>query len=191
MKLVSQLFGDRQIIANATGCSSIYSASAPSTPYTTNVKGHGPAWANSLFEDNAEFGFRMNLANTKLRQRLINVAQDTVDGKLECSSAEVKDLLAQWLESKDDADKSRSSLTNSHHSCVVVTVHKSMFDLTHFFVKRSQWIIGGDGWAYDIGFGGLDHVLASGENVNVLCSTQKYIPIPEVRAPRVHLPSYC
>lgn len=170
VKLVSQLFGDRQIIANATGCSSIYSASAPSTPYTTNVKGHGPAWANSLFEDNAEFGFGMNLANTKLRQRLINVAQDTVDGKLECSSAEVKDLLAQWLESKDDADKSREladQLTPLVRSCDCPAC-KSMSDLTHFFVKRSQWIIGGDGWAYDIGFGGLDHVLASGENVNVL-----------------------
>lgn len=168
VKLISQLFGDRQMVANATGCSSIYSGSVPSTPYTTNEKGHGPAWANSLFEDFCEFGFGMVLANDKMRARLEGYVKEAV--ACDCTSDEAKELFSQWLEYKNDAEKSReladkiSELVDKCDNPIC----KKIKELSHYLVKRSQWIIGGDGASYDIGFGGLDHVLASGKNVNIL-----------------------
>lgn len=168
VKLISQLFGDRQMVANATGCSSIYSGSVPSTPYTTNEKGHGPAWANSLFEDFCEFGFGMVLANDKMRARLEGYVKEAV--ACDCTSDEAKELFSQWLEYKNDAEKSReladkiSELVDKCDNSIC----KKIKELRHYLVKRSQWIIGGDGASYDIGFGGLDHVLASGKNVNIL-----------------------
>ena len=168
VRLVSQLFGDRQIVSNATGCSSIYSASVPSTPYTKNAKGHGPAWANSLFEDFCEFGLGMTLANDKLRARLVEVVKEAV--ACDCTNADLKALYAEWLENMNDGDKSRdlsdkiqAALENEND-----TLSLKVKELAHYLVKRSQWIIGGDGASYDIGFGGLDHVIASGKNVNLL-----------------------
>ena len=168
VRLVSQLFGDRQIVSNATGCSSIYSASVPSTPYTKNAKGHGPAWANSLFEDFCEFGLGMTLANDKLRARLMEVVKEAV--ACDCTNADLKALYAEWLENMNDGDKSRdlsdkiqAALENEND-----TLSLKVKELAHYLVKRSQWIIGGDGASYDIGFGGLDHVIASGKNVNLL-----------------------
>ena len=168
VKLITQLYGDHEMVANATGCSSIYSGSVPSTPYTTNEKGHGPAWANSLFEDFCEFGLGMVIANEKMRARLI----DTITAGLECPncSAELKALFAEWLEAKDDAAKSREvaeKLVPAAEACGC-DICKKILEHKHYLVKRSQWIIGGDGASYDIGFGGLDHVLASGKNVNIL-----------------------
>ena len=168
VKLISQLYGDRQIVANATGCSSIYSGSVPSTPYTTNAKGQGPAWANSLFEDFCEFGLGMVIANEKMRDRLVGLVKEAA--ACECSPENVKALFNEWLEYKDDADRSRELADK-----IIEVVNgcdnpkcKQIKELSHYLVKRSQWIIGGDGASYDIGFGGLDHVLASGKNVNVL-----------------------
>ena len=168
VKLITQLYGDHEMVANATGCSSIYSGSVPSTPYTTNEKGHGPAWANSLFEDFCEFGLGMVIANEKMRTRLI----DTISAGLECPncSAEIKALFAEWLEAKEDAAKSREvaeKLIPAAEACGC-DICKKVLEHKHYLVKRSQWIIGGDGASYDIGFGGLDHVLASGKNVNIL-----------------------
>lgn len=168
VKLISQLFGDRQMVANATGCSSIYSGSVPSTPYTTNEKGHGPAWANSLFEDFCEFGFGMVLANDKMRARLEGYVKEAV--ACDCTSDEAKELFSQWLEYKNDAEKSREladKISELVYKCDN-SICKKIKELRHYLVKRSQWIIGGDGASYDIGFGGLDHVLASGKNVNIL-----------------------
>ena len=168
VRLLTQLFGTRQMVANATGCSSIYSASSPSTPYTTNLCGQGPAWANSLFEDNAEFGYGMHTAALKLRERLVHYVKDILDGAKEAPIN--VELLREWYDNREDADKSREiadkiipEIRKSNHAEI-----RTLDALSNYFVKRSQWIIGGDGWAYDIGFGGLDHVLASGENVNVL-----------------------
>ncbi|WP_329903946.1 pyruvate:ferredoxin (flavodoxin) oxidoreductase [Porphyromonas pogonae] len=168
VKLLSQLFGDRQMIANATGCSSIYSGSAPSTPYTVNERGEGPAWANSLFEDNAEFGLGMYLGNKKMRQRLVATVQEAIEGP-DCSE-ELKALLAEWLDKREEPEASKSLADQIKPLIEKCTcpVCRSMTEMKSFFIKRSQWIIGGDGWAYDIGFGGVDHVLASGENVNIL-----------------------
>ncbi|MBR8728758.1 Pyruvate:ferredoxin oxidoreductase [Porphyromonas levii] len=168
VKLLTQLFGSRQMVANATGCSSIYSASSPSTPYTTNALGQGPAWANSLFEDNAEFGLGMHLAAGKLRERLVRIVGEMVEGKQE-APIDVE-LLREWYDNHEDSNKSRETSdkvlaalrTSSHKNVRILDA------LSNYFVKRSQWILGGDGWAYDIGFGGLDHVLASGENINIL-----------------------
>ncbi len=168
VKLISQLFGDREIISNATGCSSIYSGSVPSTPYTTNEKGHGPAWANSLFEDFCEFGLGMHLAYDKMRVRLENKVKEAL--ACDCASDEVKALLNEWLENKEDADKSRELADNilaAIEGCDN-PICKQIKELGQYLVKRSHWIIGGDGASYDIGFGGLDHVLASGKNVNIL-----------------------
>ncbi|MCC8174941.1 MAG: pyruvate:ferredoxin (flavodoxin) oxidoreductase [Bacteroidales bacterium] len=168
LKLITQLFGDREMVANATGCSSIYSGSVPSTPYTKNERGHGPAWANSLFEDFCEFGMGMVLASDKMRERLeglMNQAQ-------QCSkcSDEIKALCAQWIENKNDADLTREIADKLVPLCEACgcDICKGILALKHYIVKRSQWIIGGDGASYDIGFGGLDHVLASGKNVNIL-----------------------
>ena len=168
VKLVSQLFGSRQLIANATGCSSIYSASAPSTPYTVNEDGRGPAFANSLFEDNAEFGLGMVFANDNMRERLVRLF--TAAQSDATVSDELKALFAEWIEKREIADetvlleKKITPLVKASESALV----KQIVDLTQYIVKKSQWIIGGDGWAYDIGFGGLDHVIASGKNVNIL-----------------------
>lgn len=168
VKLISQLFGDRQVVANATGCSSIYSGSAPSTPYTVNDRGEGPAWANSLFEDNAEFGFGMYIGWKKLRERLVDLA--TQAQSCDDCSDELKALLSEWLEKRNDAAEAKrlaDAIKPLIAACTCPLCRK-MDALKSYFIKRSQWIIGGDGWAYDIGFGGLDHVIASGENVNIL-----------------------
>lgn len=168
VKLLTQLFGTRQMIANATGCSSIYSASSPTSAYSTNAMGQGPAWANSLFEDNAEFGLGMYLATQKIRERLSRLVADIINGE-SVSPIDIE-LLKEWYEFKDDSDKSRE-VANKIIPLLkdqTTPMGKELAALSSFFVKRSQWIIGGDGWAYDIGFGGLDHVLASGENINIL-----------------------
>lgn len=168
VKLITQLFGDRQMVANATGCSSIYSGSAPSTPYTTNAKGHGPAWANSLFEDNAEFGLGMQIAASTLRERLLHEVERVLEANN--LNAELRPLLTEWIEKYQDGVETRR-LTDA----IIPILEADSSDLLaplrelkDYFLKHSQWIIGGDGWAYDIGFGGLDHVLASGKNVNIL-----------------------
>lgn len=168
VKLISQLFGDREMVANATGCSSIYSAAVPSTPYTTNEKGHGPAWANSLFEDFCEFGLGMTVADEKLRARVKALVEEAI--ACESVNAEVKALYQEWLDNFNDGAKSRElsdkilkAIENSESP-----VDKQVKALGQYLVKRSQWIIGGDGASYDIGFGGLDHVVASGKNVNIL-----------------------
>jgi pyruvate-ferredoxin/flavodoxin oxidoreductase len=228
IKLVSQLFGDRQMVANATGCTSIYSGSAPSTPYTKNADGRGPAWANSLFEDNAEYGLGMQVATEKMRERVVEKTRQLI--AIEWTQPRVKDAAQAWLDNMNNtgvagrkaADEYAEALkwgmatiaelvqffaaescnsnpniktlddvinyleknnpTSEHIAlakqikasgsdtcnCPACTLCKELYELKHYFVKRSQWIIGGDGWAYDIGFGGLDHVLASGRNVNVL-----------------------
>ncbi len=171
VKLVSQLFGDRQMIANATGCSSIYSGSIPSTPYTTNEKGQGPAWANSLFEDFCEFGMGMVLANKKMRARIEDLLKKVI--ACDCSCAEMKELAQRWIDNKDNAEVSREvgDAMKPYLEAGAAKGHElaqQLLELSHFFTKRSQWIIGGDGASYDIGYGGLDHVLASGEDVNIL-----------------------
>ena len=170
VKLISQLFGDREMVANATGCSSIYSGSVPSTPYTTNEQGHGPAWANSLFEDFCEFGLGMTLAHNKMVSRIQHIMEEVV------ASADVpadfKAACEEWLAGKDDAAASRAA---ADKLIPMIEAHKNectfcarLDNLKNHLVKRSQWIIGGDGASYDIGFGGLDHVIALGKNVNIL-----------------------
>ena len=165
--LITRLFGGRMIVANATGCSSIYGGSAPSTPYTTNDEGKGVAWANSLFEDNAEFGMGMNVAMETMRHRIEDIMRNNIDSVPNALSA----LYNDWINFKNDGVKTQEITKNllpileQNLSAPGV---KEILELKKFLVKKSQWIIGGDGWAYDIGFGGLDHVLASGENVNVL-----------------------
>ena len=170
VKLISQLFGDREMVANATGCSSIYSGSVPSTPYTTNEKGHGPAWANSLFEDFCEFGLGMELANEKMRARIQKAMEAAIAS--EEAPAEYKEIFQAWIENQNDADKTKE-LAEKIIPMVEAAKDKcpncaTIAELAHFLVKRSQWIIGGDGASYDIGYGGLDHVIASGKNVNIL-----------------------
>ncbi|MGB5989584.1 MAG: pyruvate:ferredoxin (flavodoxin) oxidoreductase [Marinifilaceae bacterium] len=167
IKLITQLFGERMMVANATGCTSIYGGSAPSTPYTKNyLSGRGPAWANSLFEDNAEFGLGMLTGGNKMRTRITERMADNMDSV----NADTKLAFQNWLDAKEDGEKTiavsealSAALKNESNE-----VAKELLALEHYFVKKSQWIFGGDGWAYDIGFGGVDHVLASGENVNVL-----------------------
>ncbi len=168
LKLISQLFGDREIIANATGCSSIYSGSVPSTPYTTNEKGQGPAWSNSLFEDFCEYGMGMQLANEKMQARLVKVM--TEGQSCDCCSAELKALFADWIENHNDAAKSKALAPQIIAECEKCgcDICKKILELKGYLVKRSQWIVGGDGASYDIGYGGLDHVIASGKNVNIL-----------------------
>jgi len=163
-KLITQLFGDRMMISNATGCSSIWGGSAPSTPYTTNKEGHGPAWANSLFEDNAEYGLGMFLGVKSMRQRIASKAEDAIKAG-DAASTELQD----WLNNVDETAGTRERATK-----LVTALEKSGSDMAksiledrEYFVKRSQWIFGGDGWAYDIGYGGVDHVLATGEDVNI------------------------
>jgi pyruvate-ferredoxin/flavodoxin oxidoreductase len=167
LKLITQLFGDRMIIANATGCSSIWGGSAPSVPFTVNEDGHGPAWANSLFEDNAEYGFGMVLATLQRRAKLV----DIISKAKESASGELEEAFKGWLENKDNAeasreygDKIKSLLKNNHNDELLNQIWESRTILT----KKSIWSVGGDGWAYDIGYGGLDHVLAMGEDINIL-----------------------
>ncbi|MBK5202602.1 MAG: pyruvate:ferredoxin (flavodoxin) oxidoreductase [Prolixibacteraceae bacterium] len=165
VKLISQLFGDREMAANATGCSSIYSGSVPSTPYTTNAEGHGPAWANSLFEDFCEYGLGMSLANDKMRDRIVNLMKEAID-----NGSEAKELYSAWIENKNDADQTKvlAPKIEAYLNGASDDNSKKLKELSHYLIKRSQWIIGGDGASYDIGFGGLDHVIASGKNVNIM-----------------------
>ncbi len=168
VKLISQLFGDRQMVANATGCTSIYSGSAPSTPYTQNAKGQGPAWANSLFEDNAEYGLGMAIGVEKMRDRVERLMKEG----LECAdcSAEMKALFTEWIENRKNGEitKAISEKLSPMIDACSCDICKELAKVKQYITKQSQWIIGGDGWAYDIGYGGLDHVLASGLDVNVL-----------------------
>lgn len=167
IKTITQLYGDRMMISNATGCSSIYGGSAPSTPYCTNAEGKGPSWANSLFEDNAEYGFGMALAVNKLRDRIRLRMQDALAAGI---PAERKAAFEAWIETMHDGMLSQGASDNLVKALEGATddISKEILALKQYFVKKSVWIFGGDGWAYDIGFGGLDHVLASGEDVNVL-----------------------
>jgi pyruvate-ferredoxin/flavodoxin oxidoreductase len=170
-KLITQLFGDRMYIANATGCSSIWGGSAPSTPYTTNAKGHGPAWANSLFEDNAEYGYGMALAVNQIRAKLADLGTEALNTGI---SEDIKAALKDWLDNKDNAKGSKKAtltllpLLKAYKGSEAKAIVDEIIEKEEFLIKKSQWIFGGDGWAYDIGFGGLDHVLASGEDVNIL-----------------------
>ena len=172
VKLVTQLYGDREMVANATGCSSIYSGSVPSTPYTKNDMGRGPAWANSLFEDFCEFGLGMELANEKMRERIVKLFKQAIEN--EHTPAEAKELMQAWIDNMFDADKTKELAPQlevmidrgiKEADC---SVCKELKGLTQYLIKRSQWIIGGDGASYDIGYGGLDHVIASGKDVNIL-----------------------
>ncbi|MEG6567384.1 pyruvate:ferredoxin (flavodoxin) oxidoreductase [Thermoanaerobacterium saccharolyticum] len=172
-RLVTQLFGDRMLIANATGCSSIWGGSAPSTPYTVNKDGHGPAWANSLFEDNAEFGFGMALAVKQQREKLADIVKEALELDL---TQDLKNALKLWLDNFNSSEITKKtaniivSLIQDYKTddAKVKELLNEILDRKEYLVKKSQWIFGGDGWAYDIGFGGLDHVLASGEDVNIL-----------------------
>jgi pyruvate-ferredoxin/flavodoxin oxidoreductase len=170
-KLVTQLFGDRMVIANATGCSSIWGGSAPSTPYTTNQKGQGPAWANSLFEDNAEFGLGIRIGTQQQRNKIRDLCAKGIEADI---SGDFNEALKNWIEGMDSAEKSREaakillSLIDGHTGTKGRDILDEIKSRKSLLVKKSQWIFGGDGWAYDIGYGGLDHVLASGEDVNVL-----------------------
>ena len=168
IKNITQLFGDRMMISNATGCSSIYGASFPASPYCTDAKGHGPAWQNSLFEDFCEFGYGMRLGSERLRDTVASYMQKG----LECEkcSAEMKELYQKWLDNRGNYDVTREvadKLVPLMEECGC-EVSKALLALKDYIPARSQWIIGGDGASYDIGYGGLDHVLASGENVNIL-----------------------
>jgi pyruvate-ferredoxin/flavodoxin oxidoreductase len=167
IKLVTQLFGERMVIANATGCSSIYGASFPASPYTTNKEGRGPAWANSLFEDNAEFGYGILMGQEAMRDRLEhNIAENLP----KLANEEEKALLQEWIDNRDNGEKTLeiarrlTPILAADHSEAAASIK----ELQDYIVKSSNWIIGGDGWAYDIGFGGLDHVIANQENVNIL-----------------------
>ncbi len=170
VKLITQLFGDREIVANATGCSSIYSGSVPSTPYTTDAEGHGPAWANSLFEDFCEFGLGMYIGYEKIRARLEDIALQIADSA--DAPAELKAAAQAWYEKRDSAAESRAAgealVAEASKSADKCDACANIVTLKNYLTKRSQWIIGGDGASYDIGFGGLDHVIASGKNVNIL-----------------------
>jgi len=174
VKLVTQLFGDRMMIANATGCSSIYGGSAPVCPYTVNEEGHGPAWANSLFEDNAEYGFGMELAVSQRRANLADLVRQAMDSEV---STELKEAMKDWLDHMEDGETSKaagrrlvdliqSQITDASEG--VNPLLLAILDRRDYLTKKSIWIIGGDGWAYDIGYGGLDHVIASGHDVNIL-----------------------
>lgn len=168
IKLITQLFGDQMMIANATGCTSIYGGSAPSTPYTTNAEGKGPAWANSLFEDNAEFGLGMHVAVDKMRDRIELKMKEAIAGNE--ASAELKEAMQEWIDNKNTSAGSRAATAKVMPliKACGCSICKELVELEQYMVKKSQWIFGGDGWGYDIGFGGVDHVLASGEDVNIL-----------------------
>ncbi|MBW2347720.1 MAG: pyruvate:ferredoxin (flavodoxin) oxidoreductase [Deltaproteobacteria bacterium] len=174
IKVITQLFGDRMIIANATGCSSIYGGSAPSCPYTVNQDGHGPAWANSLFEDNAEFGFGIELGVAQRREKLAELVRRTLETSI---SADLKAAMEEWLEHRDEGEKSRElgrrvmDLMEAEFADPDKELNENLLEIldgAHYLTKKSVWIIGGDGWAYDIGYGGLDHVMAARRDVNIL-----------------------
>ena len=169
LKLITQLFGDRMIIANATGCSSIWGGSAPSVPFTVNKDGHGPSWANSLFEDNAEYGFGMVLATIQRRNKLADLIKQAIDENKVTGGT--KEAFEKWLENKDNAEgskewgnKIKANLEKNHSDKILKQIWEDRTMLT----KKSIWSVGGDGWAYDIGYGGLDHVVAMGEDINIL-----------------------
>ena len=166
IKAITQLFGDRMMVANATGCSSIYGGSAPSTPYCPNSEGKGPAWANSLFEDNAEYGLGMHVGVEKLRQRIA----EKMNASMNDVAAGTQAAFKEWIENKDNAEGSKAASAKVVETCKKekAPIAKDILALEQYLIKKSVWIFGGDGWAYDIGYGGLDHVLASGEDVNVL-----------------------
>ena len=169
IKTITQLFGDKMMVANATGCTSIYSGSAPSTPYCTNSKGQGPAWANSLFEDNAEFGLGMHVGVEKLRDRVQAYMEKAIAECTVCSE-ELKATMKEWIENRSSSAKSAEvseRLIPMMEACGCDACQK-ILEMKDWLTKKSQWIIGGDGWGYDIGFGGVDHVLASGMDVNIL-----------------------
>ncbi len=172
VKLMTQLFGDRMLIANATGCSSIWGASAPSTPYCKNQKGQGPAWSNSLFEDNAEYGYGMAVANRQIREKIELAMKEFIELGLD---SDINQYFNEWMEGMDDPKATKAAagmiiprLTKDTGNKRGNEILKFISELKDYLIKRSVWVVGGDGWAYDIGFGGLDHVLASGENINVL-----------------------
>jgi len=166
IKLITQLYGDQMIVANATGCSSIYGGSAPSTPYCSNVDGQGPAWANSLFEDNAEYGFGLAIGVAKNRERLSNMMKTSMDAV----KPSTREAFTEWIANMENREASKDASANLLAVLETEThaVTESIQKLKQYLVKKSVWIFGGDGWAYDIGYGGLDHVMASGENVNIL-----------------------
>jgi len=170
IKTITQLFGEQMMVANATGCSSIYGGSAPATPYTrSNRSNQGPAWGNSLFEDNAEFGLGMAIATTQLRDRIERIMKEAMEG-CNCCTPELKALFGEWIANKNstlETQRIADKMIPMIEACDC-SYCKELAGLKQYIVKKSQWIFGGDGWAYDIGFGGLDHVLASGEDVNVL-----------------------
>ena len=176
VKLVTQLFGDRMMVANATGCSSIYGGSAPTCPYTVNDEGHGPAWANSLFEDNAEFGFGMNLAVNQRRAKLAETVEALIN--VDWATADIKAAGKEWLENMEDAEGSKAAAAKliaacedgicDGCDCEACKLANEVLAQKDMLIKKSIWIFGGDGWAYDIGYGGLDHVLAQNQDVNVL-----------------------
>jgi len=174
VKVITQLFGDRMLIANATGCSSIYGGSAPSCPYTVNEEGYGPAWANSLFEDNAEYGFGMALGVTQRRDKLTDLIREAVDAEV---SPELREAFQLWLDHRQDGDKSKEygrkieELLEAELTEKTSPVEGLLYEIlegSDHLTKKSIWVFGGDGWAYDIGYGGLDHVIAMGWDVNIL-----------------------
>ena len=168
IKTLTQLFGDRMIVANATGCTSIYGGSAPATPYTCNKEGKGPAWANSLFEDNAEYGFGQMLGVNALKTRLSNKMEEAINNKT--VNAATIAAFEEWLKVKNDGEASKAASANVISACENDSTEfaKEVLSLKQYLIKKSHWVFGGDGWAYDIGYGGLDHVIASGEDVNIL-----------------------
>jgi len=174
VKLITQLFGDRMMVANATGCSSIYGGSAPVCPYTVNEEGHGPAWANSLFEDNAEYGFGMELGVTQRRSKLVDLIEQAMEAGV---SKELEAAFLGWLDNMGDGQKSKESgrqiveaieLEISNPEAAFNPTFMDILDRSDYLTKKSIWIFGGDGWAYDIGYGGLDHVIAANHDVNIL-----------------------
>ena len=164
IKLITQLYGERMMVANATGCSSIYGGSAPATPYTVNSKGCGPAWANSLFEDNAEYGLGMYTGVNKMRERIVRIMKESG------ATGAAADAFNEWIAAKNDGEKSKEASAKVVALCEKESAAwaKEILSLKQYLVKKSVWIFGGDGWGYDIGYGGVDHVLASGEDVNIL-----------------------
>ncbi|MRR31971.1 pyruvate:ferredoxin (flavodoxin) oxidoreductase, partial [bacterium] len=168
LKLITQLYGERMMISNATGCSSIYGGTAPYTPYRMNKEGHGPSWANSLFEDNAEYGLGMAVGISQLRNRIAQKMRSAL--KANMMMAETLQAFQEWIDGKDDAEKSKAATTKLIPMLEKEQdqLAKDILALKQYLIKKSIWIIGGDGWAYDIGYGGLDHVIASGEDVNIL-----------------------
>jgi pyruvate-ferredoxin/flavodoxin oxidoreductase len=174
IKVITQLFGDRMLIANATGCSSIYGGSAPSCPYTVNAEGHGPAWANSLFEDNAEYGFGMALGVMQRRDKLADLVREALNKEI---SGELKEAFQLWLEHRQDGEKSKAYGRQIEERVEAELTQKTspaedllyeILDHSDYLTKKSVWVFGGDGWAYDIGYGGLDHVIALGWDINIL-----------------------